>query len=40
MKLNKEEKELLKSVEDDEWRQAPYFKKEVKRYQQAARKTF
>lgn len=39
MKLNKEEKELLKSIEDGEWRQIPNFKKEAKRYQEAARET-
>ena len=39
MKLNKEEKELLKSVEYGEWRQIPNFKKEAKRYQDAARET-
>ena len=39
MKLNKEEKELLKSVENGEWRQIPNFKKEAKRYQEKARET-
>ena len=39
MKLNKEEKELLKSVENGEWRQIPNFKKEAKRYQKTARET-
>ena len=39
MKLNKEEKELLKSVENGEWRQIPNFKKEAKRYQETARET-
>ncbi len=39
MKLNKEEKELLKSVENGEWRQISNFKKEAKRYQEAARET-
>ena len=36
MKLNKEEKELLKSVENGEWRRIPNFEKEAKRYQEAA----
>lgn len=39
MKLNKEEKELLKSVENGEWRQIPNFKKEAKHYQEAAHET-
>lgn len=39
MKLNDGEKELLKSVEDGEWRQIPNYKKEAKRYQEAARVT-
>ena len=39
MKLNKEEKELLKSVENGEWHQIPKFKKEANRYQEAARET-
>jgi predicted DNA binding CopG/RHH family protein len=39
MKLNKEEKELLKSIENGEWRQIPNFKKEAKRYQESARET-
>jgi predicted DNA binding CopG/RHH family protein len=39
MKLNKEEKELLKSIENGEWRQIPNFKKETKRYQESARET-
>jgi len=39
MKLNKEEKELLKSVENGAWRQIPNFKKEAKRYQETARET-
>ena len=39
MKLNKEEKELLKSVENGEWQRIPDFKKEAKRYQESARET-
>ena len=39
MKLNKEEKELLKSVENGEWRQILNFQKEAKRYQESARET-
>jgi predicted DNA binding CopG/RHH family protein len=39
MKLSKEEKELLKSVEDGEWESVPNFKQEAKRYQEAARAT-
>lgn len=40
MKLSKEEKELLDSVERGEWRTIPNFKKEAKRYQEYARATF
>ena len=40
MKLSKEEKELLDSVERGEWRTIPNFKKEAKRYQDYARATF
>ena len=39
MKLTKEEKDLLKSVERGEWRRIPYFEKEAKRYQESARAT-
>lgn len=39
MKLNKEEKDLLKSVEDGEWNKILNFNKEAKRYQEAARET-
>jgi predicted DNA binding CopG/RHH family protein len=39
MKLTKEEKELLNSVEQGEWKQIPDFKSEVSRYRQAARAT-
>ena len=37
MKLSKEEKELLKSVEDEEWETISDFKKEQKRYQAIAK---
>ena len=40
MKLSKEEKQLLDSVERGEWRTIPNFKKEAKRYQEYARATF
>ena len=40
MKLSKEEKELLDSVEQGEWRTIPNFKKEAKQYQEYARATF
>lgn len=40
MKLSKEEKELLESVERGEWKTIPHFKKEAKRYQEYARATF
>ena len=40
MKLKKEEKELLDSVENDEWKTIPDFKKESKRYQDYANATF
>ena len=39
MKLTKEEKDLLNSVERGEWRRIPDFKKESKRYQESARAT-
>ncbi|MBL7205312.1 MAG: antitoxin [Desulfobacteraceae bacterium] len=39
MKLTKEEKDLLKSVERGEWRRIPDFEKESKRYQESARAT-
>jgi len=39
MKLLKEEKNILKSVENDEWESIPNFKQESKRYQEAARMT-
>jgi len=40
MKLTKEEKDLLNSVERGEWRRIPDFEKETKRYQESARATF
>ena len=39
MKLTKEEKELLESVEKGEWKRIPNFKREAKRFQEAARAT-
>ncbi len=40
MKVSKEEKKLLDSVEQEEWVSIPDFKKEAKRYQEYARATF
>ena len=40
MRLNKEEKELLESVERGEWKTIPNFEEEAKRYQEYARATF
>jgi len=40
MKLSKDEKELLDSVERGEWKTIPNFKKEAKRYQEYAKATF
>jgi predicted DNA binding CopG/RHH family protein len=40
MKVGKEEKELLDSVERKEWVSIPDFRKEAKRYQEYARATF
>ena len=40
MKVGKEEKELLDSVEQKEWVSIPDFRKEAKRYQEYARATF
>ena len=37
MKLSKEEKELLKSVENEEWETISDFKSEQKRYQKIAK---
>lgn len=39
MELTPEEKELLESVENDEWRSIPDVESEVKRYQEYARAT-
>jgi len=39
MKLDKEEKELLESYENDEWIQVENFEKEKAKYQQIARNT-
>ena len=39
MKLTKDEKDLLESVERGEWRRVPNFKREAKRYQESARAT-
>ena len=40
MRLSKEEKELLDSVERGEWKTIPNFKKEAKRVQEYARATY
>jgi predicted DNA binding CopG/RHH family protein len=37
MKLTKEEKDILESVERGEWRRIPNFDKEAKRYREYAR---
>ncbi|HMO04379.1 MAG TPA: antitoxin [Kiritimatiellia bacterium] len=39
MNLTKEEKDLLDSVERGEWKRIPNFKREVSRFQEAARNT-
>lgn len=39
MKLTKEEKDILESVERGEWRRIPDFDREAKRYQEYARAT-
>ena len=39
MKLTKEEKDILDSVENGEWQTIPNFKRESKRMQEAARAT-
>ena len=39
MKLSKEEKEIVESVERGDWKRIPNFKKEAKRYQEYARET-
>ena len=40
MKISKEEKELLDSVERGEWKTIPNFNEETKRYQDYAKATF
>ena len=39
MKLTKEEKEILDSVERDEWKQIPNFPRNAKRFQESAQAT-
>jgi len=39
MKLSKEEKELLKSVENEEWKSIPNFEKNKNRFQEIAKAT-
>lgn len=39
MKLTKEEKDILDSVEKGEWKRIPDFRKEAARYREAARAT-
>ncbi len=39
MKLSKEEREILDSVERGEWKRIPDFKRETARYHEAARAT-
>lgn len=39
MKLTKEEKDILDSVERGEWKRIPNFKEEARRYQEVARAT-
>ncbi|MCP4608288.1 MAG: antitoxin [Planctomycetes bacterium] len=40
MKLKKEEKQLLDSVERGEWKRVPDFDREAERYQEYAKATF
>ena len=40
MKLDREEKQLLDSVERGDWKTIPDFEKEAKRYQEYAKATF
>ncbi len=40
MKLTKEEKTILNSVENGEWERVPNFKSEAERYQKVACATF
>jgi len=39
MKITKEEKDILESVEKGEWKRIPNFKREISRYREAARNT-
>ena len=39
MKMTKEEKEILNSVERGEWRRIPHFEREAKKYRDGARAT-
>ena len=39
MKLTKEEKDILESVESGEWKQIPDFKREAERFQKSAQAT-
>jgi predicted DNA binding CopG/RHH family protein len=39
MKLTKEEKDILNSVERGEWKQIPKFNREAKRFQESAQAT-
>ena len=39
MKLTEEEKDILDSVEQGEWKRIPNYKKDVARYREAARST-
>lgn len=39
-RLDKDEKELLKSIERGEWRSAPNAKADIRRFQRYARSTF
>ena len=39
MKMTKEEKDILDSVERGEWKRIPNFKREAKRYQEYAKAT-
>jgi hypothetical protein len=39
MRLTKEEKELMKSLEKDEWRTVPNLKEEIKRSETYAKST-
>lgn len=39
MSMTKEEKDILASVENGEWKRIPNFKRELSRYREAARNT-